>query len=64
MSIALATLGKFLPAGGGGPGGVGAIIVKDTDSVRPRLIVTNFKEEDLGSLRENVIIKSILSNGD
>jgi hypothetical protein len=64
MSISIATMGKFWPATGVGGGGVGAVIVKDTDSVRPRLIVTNFKEEDLGSLRENVIIKSVLSNGD
>jgi hypothetical protein len=64
MSISIATMGKFSPPPGGGPGGVGAIIVKDTDSVRPRLIVTKFKEEDLGSIRENLVIKSVYFNGD
>lgn len=64
MSIAIATMGKFLPAGRGISGGGGAVIVKDTDSVRPRLIITNFKEEDLGSIRENLVIKSVYSNGD
>lgn len=64
MSVALATLGKFLPSVGTGPGGVGAVIVKDNDSVRPRLIVTNFREEDIGSIQESIIIKSVHSNGD
>lgn len=64
MSVSIATMGKFWPATGVGGGGVGAIIVKDNDSVRPRLIVTNFKEEDTGSLRESIIIKSVHSNGD
>jgi len=63
MSVSIATMGKFWPATGIG-GGVGAVIVKDSDSVRPRLIVTNFKEEDTGSLRESIIIKSVHSNGD
>jgi len=64
MSVSIATMGKFWPATGIGGGGVGAVIVKDTDSVRPRLIVTKFKEEDLGSIRENIVIKSVYSNGD